>query len=201
METPLTPDYTDAKGRPRWHANDRLGELLKDLHDLLVIGGYPPDHAARYPKLGYAISRFPEPIGVVAAEGRLRSIPGIGATVERIVGELIETGNCAKMREPSDGYVPPPRSALELTAVPGLGAKIARHRTWDCERGAAQGRRGGRGFGRFPGDWAEAARGHQDVAVSRSGGRNRSIQRRRDPPKVVQRRHQIVLTQKQRRGR
>lgn len=126
METPLTPDYTDAKGRPRWFANDQLGELLKDLHDLLVIGGYPPDHAARYPKLGYAISRFPEPIGVVASEGRLRSIPGIGATVERIVGELIETGDCAKMREPSDGYVPPPRSVLELTAVQGLGAKIAR---------------------------------------------------------------------------
>jgi DNA polymerase (family 10) len=125
-ETRLTPDYTDAKGRPRWHANDQLAEKLKNLHDLLVIGGYPPDHAARYPKLGYAISRFPEPIGTVAAEGRLRSIPGIGPTVEKIVVELVETGDCAKMREPSDGYVPPPRTVLELTAFPGLGAKIAR---------------------------------------------------------------------------
>jgi len=122
----VAPDYIDAKGRPRWRANDQLAERLKDLHDLLVIGGYPPDHAARYPKLAYAISRFPEPIGTVAAQGRLRAIPGIGPTVEGIVVELLATGDCAKQREPSDGYVPPPRTVLELTAVPGLGARIAR---------------------------------------------------------------------------
>ncbi len=120
------PDYIDAKGRPRWHANDALARRLQDLHDLLVIGGYPPDHAARYPKLAYAISRFPEPVERVADDGRLRSIPGIGPTVERIVDELMRTGDCAKMREPSDGYVPPPRTVLELTAVPGLGPRLAR---------------------------------------------------------------------------
>lgn len=120
------PDYVDAKGRPRWRENDRLAERLKELHDLLVIGGYPPDHAARYPKLAYAISRHPEPIGRMKDDGRLREIPGIGPTVQGIVTELIETGDCAKMREPSDGYVPPPRTVLEMTAIPGLGARLAR---------------------------------------------------------------------------
>lgn len=122
----IDADYVDAKGRPRWHENDTLGERLKALHDLLVIGGYPPDHAARYPKLAYTISRHPEPIAQVKEEGRLRSLPGVGATVEAILTELIETGDCAKMREPSDGYLPPPRTVLEMTAIPGLGARLAR---------------------------------------------------------------------------
>lgn len=118
--------YIDDKGRTRWRRNDEIGERLKELHDLLVIGGYPPDHAARYPKLAYAISRHPESIDELYATGRLTEIPGIAKTVAGILGELISTGDCAKTREPSDGYLPPPRSVLELTAIPGLGAKTAR---------------------------------------------------------------------------
>jgi DNA polymerase/3'-5' exonuclease PolX len=118
--------YTDDKGRTRWRENDALGEKLKELHDLLVIGGYPPDHAARYPKLAYTISRHPESIIEVHAQGRLRELPGVAKTVEGILAELIETGDCTKAREPSEGYEPPPRSVLTLTAVSGLGAKTVR---------------------------------------------------------------------------
>jgi DNA polymerase/3'-5' exonuclease PolX len=92
--------YTDDKGRLRWRENDEIGEKLKELHDLLVIGGYPPDHAARYPKLAKIVAG--------------------------ILSELIETGDCTKAREPSEGHIPPPRSVLELTRIPGLGAKMAR---------------------------------------------------------------------------
>ncbi len=119
-------NYTDEKGRTRWRRNDEIGEKLKELHDLLVIGGYPPDHAARYPKLAYTISRHAESIDEIHASGRLRELPGVAKTVEGILAELIETGDCAKMREPSEGYIPPPRSVLELTRVPGLGARMAR---------------------------------------------------------------------------
>ena len=122
----MSESYIDDKGRTRWRRNDEIGERLKELHDLLVIGGYPTDHAARYPKLAYAISRHSESIDALYAAGRLREIPGIAKTVAGILGELIETGDCTKMREPSDGYVPPPRTVLELTAIPGLGAKTAR---------------------------------------------------------------------------
>ena len=122
----MSESYIDEKGRTRWRRNDEIGKRLKELHDLLVIGGYPPDHAARYPKLAYAISRHPESIDELYRSGRLTEIPGIAKTVAGILGELIETGDCAKMREPSDGYVPPPRTTLELTAIPGLGAKTAR---------------------------------------------------------------------------
>jgi DNA polymerase (family 10) len=118
--------YTDEKGRLRWRINDEIGEKLKELHDLLVIGGYPPDHAARYPKLAYTLSRHPESVADLHAQKRLREIPGVAKIVEGILGELIETGDCAKAREPSEGYEPPPRTVLELTAIPGLGARTVR---------------------------------------------------------------------------
>ncbi len=118
--------YTDAKGRVRWHENDWLAEQLKRLHDLLVIGGYDAEHAARYNRLAYLVSRHPEPISRLHAGGRLTTLPGVGETVAGIMGELIETGTCAKINTPSEGYDPPPPTVLELTAVPRLGAKTAR---------------------------------------------------------------------------
>ncbi len=118
--------YTDAKGRTRWRENDALAGRLKELHDLLVIGGYDAGHAARYNRLAYLVSRHPEPISQMHAEGRLTDLPGVGGTVAAIMGELIETGTCAKISTPGDGYEPPPSTVLELTAVPRLGAKTAR---------------------------------------------------------------------------
>jgi DNA polymerase (family X) len=118
--------YTDEKGRLRWRRNDEVAARLKDLADLLVIGGYDPSHAARYPKLAYLISRHPDSVEEMYREGRLRAIPGIGGIVETILGELIETGRSRKTEEAGEGYAPPPRTVLELTAIPGLGALTVR---------------------------------------------------------------------------
>jgi DNA polymerase (family 10) len=118
--------YTDEKGRLRWRRNDEIAVLVKELADLLIIGGYDPSHAARYPKLAYEISRHPDSIEEMYHEGRLREIPGVGGIVETILGELIETGRSRKTEEPGEGYIPPPRTVLELTAIPGLGALTVR---------------------------------------------------------------------------
>jgi DNA polymerase (family 10) len=115
--------YVDAKGRVRWHVNDQIADQLKQLHDLLVIGGYDASHAARYPKLAHEISRFPESIVELYRGGRLRQISGIGPTIAGLIGELIETGSCSKLEE---WAATTPRSVLELTAIPGLGAQMAK---------------------------------------------------------------------------
>ena len=118
--------YTDQKGRRRWHANDALADKLKELYDFLVIGNYEESHAARYPRLAHAISRYPESVEVMRAEGRLDSLAGVSKVIEGIIIELLDTGSCKKMREGDDDFTPPPMTVLELTKIPRLGAKTAR---------------------------------------------------------------------------
>lgn len=113
--------YIDAKGRTRFHENDELGEKLKRLAQFLVVGGYPPDHAARYPKLAHLISRHPEPLRQIYEAGQLEKFPGIGETVAGIIGEFLETGTCTKWEEWKKGT---PETVLDLTAIPNLGPQI-----------------------------------------------------------------------------
>ena len=61
--------YVDAKGRTRWHENDEISLRLLELHTFLIIAGYPEDHASRYPWLAHYISRFPEPMSDLVAQG------------------------------------------------------------------------------------------------------------------------------------
>ena len=119
----LEDAYIDEKGRTRWRQNDALGEKLAELHDFLVIGGYPETHAARYRQLAMLIARHPQRIDQIHAEGRLAQIPGIGSSVTTIVSEYIDTGTSTKFEEFAQ-QTPP--SVLELLLVPGIGVKTAR---------------------------------------------------------------------------
>lgn len=121
----MSDSYIDDKGRTRWRRNDEIAELLRRLHDYLVIGGYPEDHAARYPRLAHAVSRLPESLDTIRAEGRLGSIPGVGGTITTILEELLEQGTCEKMRLHGEESGTP-LSVLELTEIPRLGAKTAK---------------------------------------------------------------------------
>lgn len=121
-----TETYVDSKGRTRWHCNDALAEQLKELYDYLVIGNYEESHATRYPKLAHTISRHPESILVMKEEGRLNKLAGVSGIISTIITEFLETGTCSKMDDGDETYQPPPRSVLELTKIPRLGAKTAR---------------------------------------------------------------------------
>lgn len=125
-DSPQEEFYIDTKGRTRWRVNDNLAESLKQLYDFLVIGNYEESHAARYPRLAHAISRYPEPVTVLKAEDRLQEIPGVSSIISGIIGELLETGSCKKMEVGDELFQPPPISVLELTKVPRLGAKTAK---------------------------------------------------------------------------
>lgn len=113
--------------------NEELARELKDLGDLLVIGGYEESHATRYAKLAYQIPRLPESVEQMHREGRLRELPGVGETVAQIIAEYLTTGTCAKRQEWEREHAP--TSVLELVSIPGLGAKTARRLY--AERGIA----------------------------------------------------------------
>ena len=113
--------YIDAKGRTRWHENDEIALKFLELHTFLIIADYPEDHASRYPWLANYISRFPEPVSDLIAQGRLiEEIPGAGEVVENIVKEFLDKGTSTKLEEFAGDT---PRTVVELVPIPGLGAK------------------------------------------------------------------------------
>ena len=115
--------YTDQKGRTRWQRNEEIATKLRQLHDILVIGGYEESHARRYSRLAYTISRHPESVEELHREGRLSTISSVGETIAEIIGEFIETGTCTKLEEFAEHT---PKTVLELTALPGVGIKTAK---------------------------------------------------------------------------
>ncbi len=121
MENAEEGSYIDAKGRTRWHENDALSTRLLELHTFLIIADYPEDHASRYPRLAHSISRFPEPMSQLIAQGRLiEEIGGVGEIIAEIITEFVETGTSRKLEEFADGT---PLTVVELVPIPGLGAK------------------------------------------------------------------------------
>ena len=113
--------YIDAKGRTRWHQNDEIALRLLELHTFLIIADYPEDYASRYPRLSHSISRFPEPMSDLIAQGRLiEEIGGVGDIIAKIIEEFVDTGTSTKLEEFAGGT---PRTVIELVPIPGLGAK------------------------------------------------------------------------------
>ncbi len=123
MHSPPDDSYIDEKGRTRWRRNDWLAEKLNELYDILVIGGYDESHAARYPRLAHAISRYPISIDTLNAEDRLGEIPGVGEIVATIIRQTLERGTSDKFEEWAKDT---PLSVLELSKIPRLGAKTLR---------------------------------------------------------------------------
>lgn len=117
--------WRDDKGRTRWHRNDEVADIVRQLGDYLIIGGYPEAHAKRYAQIAHTISRWPECVDVLAREDRLDTLPGVGGVITTYLRDIIETGTSDKFDDDQYGP-PPPRSVLELTAIPRLGAKTAR---------------------------------------------------------------------------
>ena len=101
--------------------NDEIAQKLMELHTVLIVADYPEDHAARYPRLAYTISRMEASVAELVVQGRLKAeIPGVGDIVATIITEYVETGTCSKLQEYASDV---PQTIVELISIPGLGPK------------------------------------------------------------------------------
>ena len=103
--------------------NAELAQALRDLRDFLIIAGYEEGHATRYTHIARAIEKHPESVERMRREGRLKEIPGVGPLIQVYIKEILEDGVSSKQR---DWESAAPWSVVEMTRVPGLGAKTAR---------------------------------------------------------------------------
>lgn len=101
--------------------NDEIAQKLLELHTILIVADYPEDHATRYLRLAYTISRMEESVADLVAQGTLKEkIPGVGDIVATIITEYVEAGTCSKLQEYADDI---PQTIVELMLIPGLGPK------------------------------------------------------------------------------
>ena len=111
----------DKKDRTDGLSNGEIAQKLMELHTILLVADYPEDHASRYPRLAYTISRMEESVAELVAEGSLQEkVPGVGDIVATIITEYVETGTCSKLQEYASDV---PETIVELIPIPGLGPK------------------------------------------------------------------------------
>ncbi len=89
---------------------------------------YELDGADRYRVLAYAkaakvIGDSPVSVAEMAREGRVTELPGIGKTLEEKIKALLADGEIPAAAKLKESY---PEQLLEVTRVPGLGAKTVR---------------------------------------------------------------------------
>ena len=101
-------------------------EIAAALEELGVL--YELDGAVKYRVLAYstaakAIRESPVSVTELAAAGRATEIPGVGDTLAGKIDTLIETGEIPAAEKLKAKFPP---SLIEVTRVPGLGAKTAR---------------------------------------------------------------------------
>ena len=101
-------------------------EIAAALEELGVL--YELDGAVKYRVLAYstaaqAIRESPVSVADLAAAGRATEIPGVGKTLAEKIDALLETGEIPAAVKLKAKFPP---SLIEVTRVPGLGAKTAR---------------------------------------------------------------------------
>jgi DNA polymerase (family 10) len=101
-------------------------EIAAAFDELAVL--YELDGAVKYRVLAYstaakAIREWPVSVAELAAAGRVTEIPGVGKTLAEKIDTLLATGEIPAAVKLKAKFPP---SLVEVTRVPGLGAKTAR---------------------------------------------------------------------------
>jgi DNA polymerase (family X) len=101
-------------------------EIAAALEELGVL--YELDGAVKYRVLAYssaakAIRESPVSVAELSAAGRATEIPGVGKTLAEKIGALLETGEIPAAAKLKAKFPP---TLIEVTRVPGVGAKTAR---------------------------------------------------------------------------
>ena len=72
--------------------NKDIAKVFQDIADLLEIKGENPFKIRAYQKAARSIEYLPVEVERLAAEDKLREIPGVGEAITKKITELVTTG-------------------------------------------------------------------------------------------------------------
>jgi len=100
--------------------NSEIAEVFDRIADVLEFKGEVIFKVNSYRKTARTLRDTTEDIAVVAAEGRLQDIPGVGKSTAEKIREYLETGKIAKYEEERAGLSD---ELLQMLKIPGMGPK------------------------------------------------------------------------------
>jgi hypothetical protein len=103
--------------------NAEIAAALRELGILYELDGADRFRVLAYREAARTIAQSPVSIEQLAEEGRLTELPNVGKTLAQKIETLIETGSIPSADKLKEKF---PATLVEVTRVPGLGAKTAR---------------------------------------------------------------------------
>ena len=104
--------------------NSEIAAAFYRLAELLEIGGANPFRVRAYRNAGRTLEGLPESAEKMLSEGKdLSELPGIGRDLAGKIAGMVKAGRLAAL-EAEEKRLPP--SLVELSTIPGLGAKRGR---------------------------------------------------------------------------
>jgi DNA polymerase (family X) len=103
--------------------NAEIAAALRELGILYELDGADRFRVQAYREAARTVAESPVSIEQLAEEGRLTELPAIGKTLAEKIVTLIETGSIPSADKLKAKF---PATLVEVTRVPGLGAKTAR---------------------------------------------------------------------------
>ncbi|NVJ03818.1 DNA polymerase/3'-5' exonuclease PolX [Myxococcus sp. AM001] len=97
-----------------------VAQVLRDISLLLQLQGESGFRVRAYDMAADRVAGLPQELGPLVAEGRLESLPGIGAALAEKITELVTTGRLGYLEELRAQF---PSGLLELTQLPDVGPK------------------------------------------------------------------------------
>jgi DNA polymerase (family X) len=114
------PEPSNAPSAP---SNAAIADAFEELGDLYELDGAIVHRVLAYRSAAKAVREATVSVAALAREGRATELPGIGRTLQEKILALIETG-AIPAAERLRAKFPP--GLIEITRLPGLGAKRAR---------------------------------------------------------------------------
>ncbi len=103
--------------------NAEIAAALRELGVLYELDGADRFRVLAYKEAARTVAQSPISIEQLAEEGRLTELPGVGKTLAQKIETLIETGSIPSADKLKAKF---PATLVEVTRVPGLGARTAR---------------------------------------------------------------------------
>ena len=100
--------------------NLELARIFTELGQLLEYQGDSPFKINAYRRAAVVMEELGEDVAKLAAEDRLRDVPGVGEAIANKIKEFLETG---KVRRHQEELAKAPSGFFDLIALPGIGPR------------------------------------------------------------------------------